>query len=59
MVLTGQSYLTVVNYYSKFPEVILLLNKTAGIAVAKIKALLAYLDIPKQLVCDHVPFASF
>jgi len=55
----GQSFLLIVDYMSKFPEVLNIKDKTASTVIAKMKAVYARHGIPKELVCDHVPFASY
>ena len=56
--LHGQSYLIIVDYLSKYPEVLHLPDKTAHTVIRKMKAVFARHGIPKELVSDHVPFAS-
>ncbi|XP_062407384.1 uncharacterized protein K02A2.6-like [Sardina pilchardus] len=56
--LHGQSYLVMVDYLSKYPEVLHLPDKTAYTVIRKMKAVFARHGIPKELVSDHVPFAS-
>lgn len=55
----GQSFLLIVDYMSKFPEVMNIRDKTARTVIEKMKAVYARHGIPKELVCDHVPFASY
>lgn len=55
----GQSFLLIVDYMSKFPEVMNIKGKTATTVIEKMKAVYARHGIPKELVCDHVPFASY
>lgn len=55
----GQSFLLIVDYLSKYPEVMTIKDKTARTVIAKMKAVYARHGIPKELVCDHVPFASY
>ncbi|XP_063046009.1 uncharacterized protein K02A2.6-like [Engraulis encrasicolus] len=56
--LHGQSYLLMVDYMSKYPEVLNLPDKTAHTVIRKMKTIFARHGIPKELVSDHVPFAS-
>ena len=56
--LHGQSYLIIVDYLSKYPEVLHLPDKTAHTVIRKMKAVFARHGIPKELVSNHVPFAS-
>lgn len=53
-----QSYLVMVDYLSKYPELLHLPDKTADTVIKKVKAVFARHGIPKELVSDHVPFAS-
>lgn len=55
----GQSFLLIVDYMSKFPEVMNINDKTARTVIEKMKTVYARHGIPKELVCDHVPFASY
>ena len=54
----GQSYLLIVDYFSKYPEVLNIRDKTAHTVIRKMKSVFSRLGIPKEIVCDHVPFAS-
>ena len=56
--LHGQSYLLIVDYLTKYPEVLNLPDKTAHSVIQKMKSVFSRHGIPKQLVSDHVPFAS-
>ena len=56
--ISGQSFLLIVDYYSKYPEVLNIKDKTAYTVINKMKSVFARLGIPKEIVCDHVPFAS-
>ncbi len=55
----GQSFLLIVDYMSKFPEEMKIRDKTAHTVTEKMKAVYARHGIPKELVCDHVPFAGY
>ncbi|KAI4875469.1 hypothetical protein NFI96_005346 [Prochilodus magdalenae] len=57
-VLNGQSYLLLVDYLAKYPEVLNLPDATAYAVIQKMKSVFARHGIPKELVSDHVPFAS-
>lgn len=57
--LKGQSYLLLVDYLTKYPEVLNLPDKTAHTVIQRMKAVFARHGIPKELVSDHVPFASY
>lgn len=57
--LKGQSYLLLVDYLTKYPEVLSLPDLTARTAIQKMKSAFARHGIPKELVSGHVPFASF
>lgn len=54
----GQSYLLIVDYFSKYPEVLNIRDKSTHTVIMKMKSVFSILGIPKQIVCDHVPFAS-
>lgn len=56
--ISGQSFLLVVDYFSKYPEVLNIRDKTAHTVINKMKSVFARVGIPKEIVCDHVPFAS-
>ncbi|KAJ8257982.1 hypothetical protein GJAV_G00191830 [Gymnothorax javanicus] len=56
--LQGKSFLLTVDYYSKYPEVQQLCDKTASTVISKLKALFARHGVPKEVVSDHMPFAS-
>ena len=51
-------YLLVVDYYSKYPEIVAIEDKTAGTIVAKMKAIFARHGIPEELMSDNMPYAS-
>lgn len=57
--LRGQSYLLLVDYLSKYPEVLNLPDRTASTVIQKMKAVFARNGIPKELVSDNVPFSSY
>ncbi|CAL9687421.1 unnamed protein product [Knipowitschia caucasica] len=57
--LNGQSYLLLVDYLTKYPEVLNLPDKTAHTVIQKMKSVFARHGIPKEIVSDHVPFASY
>ena len=57
--LSGQSYLLLVDYLTKYPEVLNIPNKTAYTVIQKMKSVFARYGIPRELVRDHVPFASY
>ena len=54
----GRSFLLIVDYFSKYPEVLKLSDKTSGTVIAKFKGVFARHGIPTELIADHVPFAS-
>ncbi|KAJ8383911.1 hypothetical protein AAFF_G00213740 [Aldrovandia affinis] len=51
--LHGRPFLLITDYYSKFPEVLQLPDKTASSVIARFKAV-----FPFTLIADHMPFAS-
>lgn len=57
--LHGQSYLLLVDYLTKYPEVLNLADKTAHTVIQKMKSVFARHGIPREIVSDHVPFASY
>ncbi|XP_061128337.1 uncharacterized protein K02A2.6-like [Syngnathus typhle] len=57
--LHGQSYLLLVDCLTKYPEVLNLTDKTARTVIQKMKSVFARHGIPKEVVSDHVPFASY
>lgn len=56
--LNSNSYLVVVDYYSKYPELCLLKDKTAGSVITSMKSMFARHGIPDQVVADNMPFSS-
>ncbi|KAJ8416486.1 hypothetical protein AAFF_G00357740 [Aldrovandia affinis] len=56
--LHGRPFLLITDYYSKFPEVLQLPDKTAGSVIARFKAVFSRHGVPFTLIADHVPFAS-
>ena len=63
--LNQPQYLILADYYSKFPEVILLNSTKAGPVIAAIKSIFARQGIPENVISDNGPpfdssaFASF
>lgn len=57
--LRGQSYLLLVDYLSKYSEVLNLSDKSAHTVILKMKSVFARHGIPKEIVSDNVPFASY
>lgn len=53
-----RDYLLVVDYFSKFPFILLLPDKTASSVVAMLKSLYAIYGTPMTLFADNMPFAS-
>ena len=58
MTLKGKDYLVVVDYYSKFPEISILEDKTAATLILHFKSIFARHGIPLELVSDNMPFSS-
>jgi hypothetical protein len=56
--LDGDDYLLVVDYYSKYPEVVTLPDKTGKTVVQKLKAIFARHGVPDTFMSDNMPFAS-
>ena len=51
-------YLVIVDYYSKYPEVSLLPDKTASSIITYTKSICARHGIPEEIVSDNMPFGS-
>ena len=58
MTFKRRDYLMVVDYYSKYVKVPLLLDKTAKSVITTLKSIFSRHSIPDRLICDNVPFAS-
>ena len=56
--LNSNSYLIVVDYYSKYPELCILKDKTASSAVTSMKSIFARHGIPDEVVADNMLFLS-
>ena len=56
--LCNQDYLLVVDFYSKYPEVIPMMSKTANATIAALKSIFARHGIPNKLIADNMPFNS-
>lgn len=54
----GTDHLLVVDYFSKYPEVVSLKTKTAQEIINKLKSLFARHGVPDTLVSDNMPYAS-
>ena len=54
----GKDYLLVVDYYSKFPEVVQVHSKTAETTIAELKSVFARHGIPSEIMADNMPFNS-
>ena len=55
----GRDYLVVVDYYSKYPELALLENKTSEFVISHVKSISARHGIPEEIVADNQPFGSY
>jgi len=55
--LNSNSYLVVVDYYSKYPELCLLKDKTAGSVITAMKSVYARHGIPDKVTADNMPFS--
>jgi hypothetical protein len=53
-----RDYLLVVDYYSKYPEIALLEDKTANSVITHLKSIFARHGVPIELIADNMPFAS-
>jgi hypothetical protein len=56
--IAGKDYLVIVDYYSKYPEVMLLCDKTASTVVMHFKSVCARQKISEEFVTDNMPFQS-
>jgi hypothetical protein len=54
----GKDFLVAVDYYSKFPELVQLADKTAGSVVTSCKSIFARHGIPCEVISDNMPFDS-
>ena len=54
----NKDYLLMVDYYSKYPEIGLLKDKTANSVINQMKSTFARHGIPDEVFADNVPFAS-
>ena len=56
--LLGQDYLLMVDYFSKYPEVIPVSSKTADATIKVMQSVFSRLGIPDTVVADNMPFNS-
>jgi hypothetical protein len=54
----GQDYLVIIDYFSKYPEVLRVNQKTAGSVIRAAKEVFARHGIPERIVADNMPFNS-
>uniref|UniRef100_A0A803JEM9 Integrase catalytic domain-containing protein n=1 Tax=Xenopus tropicalis TaxID=8364 RepID=A0A803JEM9_XENTR len=54
----GHAFLLIVDYFSKYPEILKLPDKTSHSIIAKLKSVFARHGIPKEMVSDNMPFSS-
>lgn len=54
----GSDYLLVVDFYSKYPEVINVTSKTAETTITAMKSIFARHGIPNIIIADNMPFNS-
>ena len=54
----GQDYLVIVDYYSKYPEITRVHQKTAQSTIRGAKEIFARHGIPEKIVADNMPFNS-
>ena len=54
----GKDYLVIVNYFSKYPELLPLPDKTASTIVEQCKSVFARHGILVKIVSDNMPFLS-
>ena len=58
MTYQGKDYIVVVDFYSKYPEIAMLEQKTAACVILHMKSMFARHGIPSQIMSDNMPFAS-
>jgi hypothetical protein len=58
MTYKSKDYLVAVDYYSKYPELSLIPDKTAGTLVTHVKSICSRHGIPEEIVSDNMPFGS-
>ena len=56
--LLNQDYLLIIDYFSKYPEVILVSSKTAGATIKALQSVFSRHGIPNTIVADNMPFNS-
>lgn len=54
----AKDYLLVVDYFSKYPEIALLEDKTSVSVILQLKAIFARHGIPEEIMADNMPFSS-
>ena len=55
----GKDFLALVDYYSKWLEIVPLVNKTAKEVKERLKVIFSTHGIPQKVVCDNMPFSSY
>lgn len=59
MIFTGKTYLLIVDYYSRWPEIRLLDHLTSNTVITRLKSIFATHGIPELVISDNGPqFAS-
>ena len=56
--LANQDYLLLVDYFSKYPEVVSVQSKTADSTIREMKSIFARYGIPNTVMADNMPFSS-
>ena len=54
----SKPYLVIVDYYSKYPEICLLNDKSSQAVITSMKSVFARHGIPDEVVADNMPFSS-
>ena len=54
----GKDYLLIVDYFSKYPELVEERGKTSETTINVMKSVFAWHGIPEKLVADNMPFNS-
>ena len=54
----NKDFLLIVDYYSKYPEILSMASKTAAATIKAIQAAFSRHGIPNTVIADNVPFNS-
>ena len=53
--LDGTTYMIVVDYFSRYPEVIKLMSTTSSVVISVLKSLFSRYGIPEEVISDNGP----